>query len=707
MYYRLHFDECSQFPSVLESIRIDNDLHVQLQYNGIPLPLPPWFVNGRNALLNKRSMLLNFPAYIRTNATENQQLLLDELKQRELYKPKGRPPFSASMIRFALHLRHTSLQAYKLLLEKFPMPSLSLLTKIQQGGVDSLKALQMLRDKGEISNDLIMMVDEMYLQKSTQYQAGEYVGSDEEGNLFTGIMAFMVVGLKQSVPFVVQAIPEVTYDGQWLCENISANIDNLARAGFCVRGLVADNHSSNVNAFASLKKLFKSDSNLFFEHPSNGGKRTYMFFDTVHLAKNIRNNLLNAKKFVFPEFSFSHGTIKIDMPNGYLSWSDLHNIYDRDKELKGNLRKAPKLSYQALHPGNNKQNVSLAISLFHETTIAAVKSYYPDRKDISEFLYMIHVWWTISNSKQRFSPNLLGNAIVLNDGKTKFFRYFAFWVQAFSQSPTFTFTAQTSSALINTLRSQAMLIDELLEDGYDYVMTGRLQSDPIERRFSQYRQMSGGRFLVSLREVLNTERILTCRSLIKEDINFWTEDLKPDVYNDPEDVKLNLIDEVLQDKAEEIFESVLDDASSEVATTISGYIVKKLIKRSKCDQCKQKLTISSDDLQNDEYLRILSRGGLVVPPKELAEFVCSCFAILDFVEKDILSVDCAVTESAMYILSLYSTHTEFCCQFHVDWGVKFASKIIVNIYFNNKQKQSKDVSRKDAIKGFKTRQLRK
>ena len=49
-----------------------------------------------------------------------------------------------------------------------------------------------------------------------------------------------------------------------------------------------------------------------------------------------------------------------------------------------------------------------------------------------------------------------------------------------------------------------MLIDELLNDGYDYILTARLQSDPIERRFSQYRQMSGGRFLVSLREVRNT-----------------------------------------------------------------------------------------------------------------------------------------------------------------------------------------------------------
>ena len=94
-------------------------------------------------------MLENFPPYIRSPAIENQQVLLNELKQRELSKPTGRPPFSASMIRFALHLRHTSPQTYKLklLLEKFPEPSISLLNKIQQGGADSLKALKVLREK--------------------------------------------------------------------------------------------------------------------------------------------------------------------------------------------------------------------------------------------------------------------------------------------------------------------------------------------------------------------------------------------------------------------------------------------------------------------------------------------------------------------------------------------------------------------------------
>ena len=51
------------------------------------------------------------------------------------------------MIRYALHLRYTSLQAYRLLLEKPSMLSLSLLNNIQQGGVDALKALKALYEK--------------------------------------------------------------------------------------------------------------------------------------------------------------------------------------------------------------------------------------------------------------------------------------------------------------------------------------------------------------------------------------------------------------------------------------------------------------------------------------------------------------------------------------------------------------------------------
>ena len=87
------------------------------------------------------------------------------------------------------------------------------------------------------------MIDQMYLQKSAQYQSGENV---EERNLYKGIFAFLVVELKQSIPFVVQTIPEVTFNGQWLAEKISDNIDNLIETGLCVQGIVNDDISYKV-----------------------------------------------------------------------------------------------------------------------------------------------------------------------------------------------------------------------------------------------------------------------------------------------------------------------------------------------------------------------------------------------------------------------------------------------------------------------------
>ena len=53
-------------------------------------------------------------------------------------------------------------------------------------------------------------------------------------------------------------------------------------------------------------------------------------------------------------------------------------------------------------------------------------------------------------------------------------------------------------------------------------MTGRFQTDPLERRFSQYRQMNGGRFLVSLKEVMRSESIKTILQNCLEPVEYST-----------------------------------------------------------------------------------------------------------------------------------------------------------------------------------------
>ena len=53
-----------------------------------------------------------------------------------------------------------------------------------------------LRKGGDISTDVTLMVDEMYLKKVAQYFAGKYIGEHEDWELFSGIVCFMIVGLK-------------------------------------------------------------------------------------------------------------------------------------------------------------------------------------------------------------------------------------------------------------------------------------------------------------------------------------------------------------------------------------------------------------------------------------------------------------------------------------------------------------------------------
>ena len=97
-------------------------------------------------------------------------------------------------------LSYASTQAYKLLLEQFPLPSLSLLKKLYKGGMEPLKAVKILLDQGKIGKDIVLL-DEIYLQKDVQYQGGKLVG--------VGVTTFMINSLKQSIPFVIKAAPEV------------------------------------------------------------------------------------------------------------------------------------------------------------------------------------------------------------------------------------------------------------------------------------------------------------------------------------------------------------------------------------------------------------------------------------------------------------------------------------------------------------------
>ena len=140
----------------------------------------------------------------------------------------------------------------------------------------------------------------------------------------------------------------------------------------------------------------------------------------------------------------------------------------------------------------------------------------------------------------------------------------------------------------------------------------------------------------------------------------------------------------------------------EVATIIAGYISKKLRERSKCQACKTNLAGSKDGVDHDQYLKILNRGGLTIPSSYLNEFVQSSFAVLDYAHGLMRKHNItSVRDTATKILGRYAPRVAFTCEKHIEWGHIFATKSIVNVFFNNQKKVDNDTVRKDTVVGFK------
>ena len=146
--------------------------------------------------------------------------------------------------------------------------------------------------------------------------------------------------------------------------------------------------------------------------------------------------------------------------------------------------------------------------------------------------------------------------------------------------------------------------------------------------------MSGGRFLVSLREVRKPEKILLLNSIIKADLNFWEESICVKKAIDSVTLELHTrLDEI----ANEISECQLNEESKEGAASIAGYVTKTFLSRSDYNQCKEKLIINNKDNGHDhyKYLRLLSPGGVTVPSLALTDFIFQTFSISHYISHTI------------------------------------------------------------------------
>ena len=301
--YRVKID--SGIAVVQECVHVTNDLHVVLSFESSPIPLPDYISTAAGCRLTSLDMLTNLPNYCR-NASHSYHIeVIEELIKLRFYHLRGRH-YPSVVLRFSLLLRYTSNSAYKFINKFIPLPSERLLKKLKSHTIDSSKAFCTLRNKLLIGNDVVILLDEMYLQTQVQFDGKSVIGCDGDLNMFKSILCFMVVSLKKTIPYIIKAIPIVRLTFLDVYNGILNCISILNEGKFHVRGVIADNHSTNVKAYKVLVKNFPLDDREYcIKNPSNSAQHIFLMFDTVHLIKNIRNNLISSRFFQVPQFLFN------------------------------------------------------------------------------------------------------------------------------------------------------------------------------------------------------------------------------------------------------------------------------------------------------------------------------------------------------------------------------------------------------------------
>ena len=142
----------------------------------------------------------------------------------------------------------------------------------------------------------------MHLQQQVQYNGRDILGCDKDLLMYKSILCFMVVSITKSISFILKAIPLVKLTSEIVGDGILNCLEVLNRPNFSsVRAVISDNNQTN---FATFKRLMKTypiaNKNYCISDPTTS-RVIYLFFDTVHLLKNIRNNLLSKRFFQIPE----------------------------------------------------------------------------------------------------------------------------------------------------------------------------------------------------------------------------------------------------------------------------------------------------------------------------------------------------------------------------------------------------------------------
>jgi hypothetical protein len=540
-------------PDIFSSITVKTDLSVLLMYDKNPVPAGI-YSNLLSASLETMSQLLNLMALVKgwcedkasipvshhldiaikcleehlesldeeSDEHRRQSFIMEQLKLSK--KSKYKRHYSPQLTILAYIIHASSSAAYQVLLQQnvLCLPTPKTLSKVTRQvnsntGLDNTAYLKLRASKlNAFQRSVILLIDEIYIAKRVEYSGGEVQGLTADGAVASTLLCFMAKSLVGKYKDIVAIYPTATF--------------TAAEQNDCYKEVMATLRKVELNVIAISVDNASTNRKFFTEHLCQGelktsvidsatGQPIFLIFDPVHDFKNVYNNFQSRKLFECPVFDRY-------LPDGCKA--DFNHIVELfNLEATSALKKAHKLSPSVLNPKSiEKTSVRLATAVFSESTRDALTFYagHASKSQWSgsaDFITVVLKLWNVMNVKSSVKgkhrrDNTMDPVRSSMDWKLTYLRDCADFLKRWEASGKPGLTRETFLALRHTCLALAdcatFLIDCL---GFKFVLLGQLQSDSIESRFGWFWQLSGANYFVSMRQVVESDRIIRALSLLK------------------------------------------------------------------------------------------------------------------------------------------------------------------------------------------------
>lgn len=402
--------------------------------------------------------------------------------------------------RLGLSINYISPRAYRLLRTIFRLPSISTLndltTNWQYSPGLNPKLFNMLKIKlnnfSDMSKNCVLCFDEICIKSNLYYNKGtdEIIGFDNNENGDTEKDKSKIKGANHVLVLMARGIAmswkqplayffaKNTYNEEDFKNVLFDCIRKLRDIGATTHGIMGKNfyspHEKSVKDLA--KKLGISTEKTYFIVDD---QKIFYFFDSPHLIKATRNNLM--------AYDFK-------MNDETASWRYIVQFYEEDQ--KQDFRLAPKLTPKHIKPTNfEKMKVKYATQILSSTLAAALNTYIQSGKIPKEarptvdLITKFNNLFDVLNSSSPNSPKQYCVPYSGSDFQKKFLKEMLEYIKTIKifnrHGDEITDTFSFLKCWQITINSLIGLYDILKEKEFKFILTRRINQDPLENFFGK------------------------------------------------------------------------------------------------------------------------------------------------------------------------------------------------------------------------------